>query len=60
MPMALRIGWQVETLEGETMKPWTDDMVREYFDTHWDVTIHHICALSMRSKADVKRILMEG
>jgi len=47
-------------LEDETMKPWTDDMVREYFDTHWDVTIHQICALSMRSKADVKRILMEG
>ena len=40
------------------MKRWTDDMVREYFDTHWSVTIHTLCALSGRTKADVKRILL--
>ena len=39
---------------------WTDDMVREYFDTHWNATLHEICALSGRSKADVKQVLMEG
>ena len=39
---------------------WTDDMVKEYFDTHCNVTIHEICALSGRTKADVKRILMGG
>ena len=41
------------------MKRWTDEMVREYFDTHWNATIHEICALSGRTKADVKRVLME-
>ena len=41
------------------MKAWTDEMVKEYFDTHWDITIHQLCTLSMRSKDDIKRILME-
>jgi hypothetical protein len=41
------------------MKPWTDDMIRDYYDTHLNVTIHVLCALSGRNKADVKRILME-
>jgi hypothetical protein len=40
------------------MTPWTDEMVREYFDTHWDLTIQELCALSMRTRSDVKRILM--
>ena len=44
----------------KTMTKWTDDMVREYFDTHWNATLHEICALSGRTKADVKRVLMEG
>lgn len=39
---------------------WTDEMVREYFDTHWNATLHEICALSGRTKADVKRVLMGG
>ncbi|MCP4486999.1 MAG: hypothetical protein GY820_06730 [Gammaproteobacteria bacterium] len=39
---------------------WTDDMVRDYFDTHWNATLHEISALSGRTKADVKRVLMEG
>lgn len=42
------------------LKPWTDEMVRAYFDTHWDVLVHQLCALSGRTKEDVKRILMEG
>ena len=41
------------------MKAWTDEMVLDYFDTHWNVTIHQLCALSGRTKDDVKRILME-
>ena len=40
------------------MKRWTDALVREYFDTHWNVTIHELCALSGRTKAEVKSILM--
>ena len=39
---------------------WTDDMIREYFDTKWNATIHEICALSGRKKSEVKRALMEG
>lgn len=43
-----------------TFAKWTDDMVREYFDTHWNATLREICALSGRTKADLKRVLMEG
>jgi len=39
---------------------WTNEMVCEYFDTHLNATLHEICALSGRSKADVKRVLMQG
>jgi hypothetical protein len=39
---------------------WTDDMIREYFDTHLNATIHEICALSGRTKTEVKRALMQG
>ena len=37
---------------------WTDDMIREYFDSHWSATIHEICALSGRTKKEVKAALM--
>ena len=40
------------------MMKWTDEMIREYFDAHWSATVHEICALSGRTKADVKRALM--
>jgi hypothetical protein len=39
---------------------WDDEMICEYFDTHPNATIHTICALSGRTKADVKRVLMGG
>lgn len=42
------------------MKTWTDEIVKEYFDTNWNVTIHQLCVLSGRKKSDVKRILMES
>ena len=49
------------TRKGKDMfAKWTDEMVREYFDTHWNATLHEICALSGRTKADVKRVLMGG
>ena len=37
---------------------WTDDMVQDYFDTHWNATLHEVCALSGRNKSDVKSVLM--
>jgi hypothetical protein len=37
---------------------WTDDMIREYFDSHWDATVHEICALSGRKKKEVMAALM--
>jgi hypothetical protein len=47
--------------KAETMfATWTDEMVREYFDSHWDVTLHQLSALSGRTKADLKRVLMQG
>ena len=39
---------------------WSDDMIREYFDTHLNATIHDNCALSGRTRADVKSALMQG
>lgn len=41
-----------------TLKPWPASLVREYFDSHWDVTLHQLSALSGWPKADVKAILM--
>jgi hypothetical protein len=46
--------------ENTMLKKWTDEMVCEYFDTHSNATLHEICALSGRRKADVKRVLMQG
>jgi hypothetical protein len=47
--------------KAETMfATWTDEMVRNYFDSHWDVTLHQLSALSGRTKADLKRVLMQG
>ena len=40
------------------MIKWTDEMVREYFDTHWNARIHEIWSVSGRTKANVKRVLM--
>ena len=37
---------------------WTDDMIREYSDSHKSATLHEICALSGRTKKDVKAALM--
>jgi len=42
------------------MARWTDDMIKESFDTNWNATVHQVSALSGRNKADVKRILMGG
>jgi len=39
---------------------WSDDMVREYFDTHLNVTLHQLSALSGRTKGDLKRVLLVG
>lgn len=41
------------------MIKWSDDMIKEYFDTHWDVTIHTLSILSGRTKAEIKNILLE-
>jgi hypothetical protein len=43
---------------GINMTTWTDSMIKEYFDTNWSATIHQICGLSGRTKADVKAVLM--
>ena len=45
---------------GREHQVWTDDMVRDYFDTHLNATLDEVCDLSGRSKADVKQVLMEG
>lgn len=37
---------------------WTDEMVCEYFDTHWNTSLHEVCTLSGRSMDEVKQALM--
>jgi len=37
---------------------WPSETVTEYFDTHWDVTLHELGALSGWRKADLKALLM--
>lgn len=41
-------------------KFWTDDLLKEYFDSKINTTLHEICALSGRTKADVKAVLMQS
>lgn len=36
---------------------WSDDEVRHYFDTHWDVTIAQLARMANRTKEDVKKCL---
>jgi len=59
-PHAGRVMVQSTGKENTMLAKWTDEMIREYFDTHWNATIHEICALSGRPKGDVKRALMQG
>ena len=37
---------------------WSGEAVIEYFDTHWDVTLHELGALSGWRKADLIALLM--
>ncbi len=37
---------------------WSDESVIDYFDAHLNATLHEICALSGRKKADVKALLL--
>jgi hypothetical protein len=39
-------------------KQWTHEMVREYYDHKWDLTLHELSALSGYTKAELKQILM--
>lgn len=57
--MALASGKHL-TLQKESnmFAKWSDDMVKEYFDSHWGVTLHQLSALSGRTKVDLKRVLM--
>ncbi len=41
-------------------KQWTHEMVREYYDRKWDLTLHELSALSGYTKAELKQILMEN
>jgi len=41
-------------------KFWTHEMVREYYDHKWDLTLHELSALSGYTKAELKQILMEN
>ena len=35
---------------------WSSETIAEYFDTHWDVTLHELGALSGWRKADLKAL----
>jgi len=39
---------------------WSVESVIEYFDTHWDCTLHELGALSGWRKAELKKLLMGG
>ena len=48
------------TMENEKLwtGKWPSETVTEYFDTHWDVTLHELGALSGWRKADLKALLI--
>lgn len=37
---------------------WTHEQVREYFDTHWDVTLRELSTMSGHSVKALKAILL--
>lgn len=39
---------------------WSEDKVRDYFDTHWDVTLRKLAKMSGWSVKDLKVILLQG
>jgi hypothetical protein len=39
---------------------WTEQRVRDYFDTHWDVTLRKLSSMSGWSVKDLKAILLMG
>ena len=39
---------------------WSEDKVRDYFDTHWDVTLRKLAKMSGWSVKDLKIILLQG
>lgn len=40
-------------------KPWTKEMIKEYFDTHWDINVAQLSRMAMRSKSEIIQILNE-
>ena len=38
---------------------WTDDEIREYFDTNWGTTILEMCVMTGYTKERIKDILLE-
>lgn len=39
---------------------WSEEKVKEYFDTHWDVTLRELARMSGWSVKGLKAILLEG
>ncbi|WMM95621.1 hypothetical protein CRP361_gp3 [Roseobacter phage CRP-361] len=45
---------------GDTFpRKWPADLVRSYYDENPNVTLHELSAYSCRSRAELKKILME-
>lgn len=40
------------------MRKWTEEEVKEYFDTHWDVSLLKLSHLSGHSMRSLKQLLM--
>lgn len=38
---------------------WTDDEIREFFDTNWGTTIAEMCVMTGYTKERIKGILLE-
>ena len=39
---------------------WSEDRVREYFDTHWDITLRELSRISGWSVNQLKTVLLGG
>lgn len=39
---------------------WSEDRVKDYFDTHWDVTLRELSRISGWSVKQLKLVLLNG
>ena len=40
------------------MNEWTDERIKNFFDTNWNITLEQLSLLTSRTVEDLKKLLM--